>query len=322
VLNNNLLKSVLATGAIFAFCGLAMAEDIELVSGEVITGNVIERGSSMTIIDHPILGVLSIDNSKVKSIVETGAVKLKLGGGAAAAAVAPAASAAAGKAPAKKAEKPLWAYEAEFGASGSTGNSEVLNLHAAVGGKSDNEDRRWTFGAQYNQTKSEGDRTKNNFNVQSQYDFKLQDSKWFPFARVRWDWDEFSDWDSRLQVGAGAGRELIKKENYELLGRVGLNAVREFSGADDSWRLEAMLGADVDWQINKTQKLVTSITVFPDLEDQGEYRALLTAGWSVVLDEESSMNLKIGIENEFDSHQGKAFEKNNFRYYIALAFKF
>ena len=318
MLKFTLLKGALATGMVLAFCNFAIAEDIELVSGEVITGNIIERGSSTTIVDHPILGVLSIDNSKVKSVAETGTTKLKLGDDAAGG-VAASKKAAAAK---KKAEKPLWAYEAEFGASGSTGNSETLNLHAGVHGKSDNEKRRWTFDAEYNQTKSEGDRTKNNFFVQSQYDFKLKDSKWFPFARARWDWDEFTDWDSRLQLGVGAGRELVKKEDYELLGRIGLNGVREFSGSDDSWRLEAMLGADAEWQINKNQKLVGSITVFPDLEETGEYRAIGSLAWSVVLDEESSMNLKVGISNEFDSRQEDPFEKNNFRYYIALAFKF
>lgn len=318
MLQTTLMKGVLATCAVFALGSLSLAEEIELVSGEVIKANVIERGSSTTIIDHPILGVFSVDNSKIANIVETGTAKIKLDGDAAPAA----AGAAAAKAKAKAEEKPLWAYSAEFGANGSTGNSETLNLHAAVRGKSDNEDRRWTFDMEYNQTKSEGDRTKNNFFAQTQYDFKLKDSPWFPFARARWDWDEFADWDSRLEIGAGVGRELKKGDNYSVRGRAGLNGVREFSGSDDSWRLEAMLGADLDWDINENQSLTASLTVFPDLEDTGEWRALFDAGWSVVLDAESSMNLKIGVNNEYDSRQEDPFEKNNFRYYIALAFKF
>ena len=295
----------------------ARAEEIELVTGEKIHGDVIEQGSSTVIVDHPVLGVLSIDRSKVKHIAPYQLKKLDTGE----AAVAPAAGGAAAPAP-KADEKPLWAFEAELGISGSTGNSETFNAHAALRGKSDNEDRRWTFDSVYAQTKSEGERTSNNYFAQSQYDWKLEDSPWFPFARVRWDWDEFTDYDSRLEVGVGVGRELLSEKDLKVRGRAGLNGVREFGGSDDSWRLEAMLDADLDWKIDERQQLNAAVTIFPDLEDTGEWRGLLEAGYSVILNDANSVSLKIGVENEFDSHQEDPFEKNNFRYFIALLFKF
>jgi putative salt-induced outer membrane protein len=174
----------------------------------------------------------------------------------------------------------------------------------------------------YTQAKSEGERTTNKFYAQSQYDWKIENSPWFPFARVRWERDEFTDYNSRLEVAAGVGRELITEEDFQLRARAGLNGVREHGGSNNGWRLEALLGADADWKIDTRQQLNASLTVFPDLDDTGEYRGLLEAGWSVILNDANSLSLKIGVANEFDSHQEDPFEKNDFRYYIALLFKF
>jgi len=295
----------------------AVAEEIVLSSGEVLVANVIEDGADTLVVDHPILGVLPIPKGKVKSITSK-PVEFDEEGASDAGAESAAAPAAADAA----ADVPEWKFAAEVGITGSSGNSDTLNVHVGVSGKKETKRYRWTMKAGWDKSRDDGETTKDQKFAQTQVDYFLEDSKFYPFVGARWDTDEFQDYAHRLRLDAGVGYKWITRETYQLEARAGAAALREFRGSDDSWRPEGLLGASVNWDITKKQNFGFETTWYPDLEDSGEYRWVTTAAWKVLLDEEHNLNLKIGVENEFDSHREDEFDDNDFRYYIALLFEF
>jgi hypothetical protein len=61
------------TGCLLAVLGMAcwatpgLAETIELTNGDVISGDVVERNDSATVVDSPVLGRVTIANDQIKT---------------------------------------------------------------------------------------------------------------------------------------------------------------------------------------------------------------------------------------------------------------
>ena len=114
----------------------------------------------------------------------------------------------------------------------------------------------------------------------------------------------------------------MKTETTDLKLRAGLAGTREWGSDDESWRLEGLLGADLEWKISDAQTLEAGTTYYPDLEESGEYRLVSRVGWSIQLDNAENLHLKLGLEHEYDSHRVSPFEKDDLRYFGALLYEF
>lgn len=314
------LVALLACGA------AAFGDEVVLTSGEVLKVTNVERHEGRVEMDHPILGHLYVPANMVESIRGT------LDGGTAPApsATVPVAlpapaekpAAAPGAAPAPGPEEPKWKRRAELGVNGQSGNSRTLDLRAAIGALLETPSERWKFDAAYLKSKSDGEKTVNNWYAQGLHDWLFRESPWLVFATARYDWDEFQEWDTRISLGAGVGYRLIDEKDLKLRLRGGFNETRQSGGPDDGkWTPEGLLGAEANWQINENQALEGAVTYYPDLQDAGEYRVVSTAGWSIKLSA-NGLSLKIGIEDEYDTHAEDPFKKDDFKYFLALLYEF
>ena len=122
------------------------------------------------------------------------------------------------------------------------------------------------------------------------------------------------------------GLELLRRKDLGLRGRLGLGVQREFDLADpeedEEWTPEAVVGFEMHWQINDRQRLELWNTVKFDLDQAGEYLNNTRASWVVKLNEPGSLNLKTGIENEYDTTRTNPFQRNEITYFVALLFEF
>ena len=290
-------------------CGAAaLADEVVLSSGEVLKVGNVRSHDGRVEMDHPVLGHLDLAADQVTAIRGTDA------------APAPAAAPPAPAAPAA-APGPKWKYKAELGLNGQTGNSRTTDLRAAVGALLETPDERWKIDGAYMKSKSDGATTKNNWYAQGLHDWIFNEGPWSVFATGRYDQDRFQAWYRRVSVGVGAGYKLLDEKNLTARLRAGFNEIREYDSDDEGWRPEGLLGAEASYKINANQSLEAAVTYYPDLQTTGEYRLVMTAAWSIKLSTDG-LSLKLGLEDEIDSHRVAPAKKQDLKYFAALLYEF
>lgn len=295
--------------------GAAWADQIHLSSGEILEGRVLESSDEGIVVDHPILGRLEIAAADLAFVP---AVSLD---------VEIEAAEAAGTVPAAEPlpeadDESEWVVKGEVGATGKDGNSDSLDLRAAISGLLEQEDTRLRLGAKYLYGESEDLKNKDEFEASARHDWLLPDSDFFVFAGSEFLIDEFEAYESRLSVNAGVGYDWIKEEDTTTSFRLGGAAVREFGGPDDSWRGEALVGVDYTRDFSEDQAFEIHSTYYPDLEESEEYRVVTTAAYSIRLDGADGLFLKIGIEDEYDSRRTRPLSRNDLTWFISLLMEF
>lgn len=287
-------------------------DTVVLETGDTLTGRVLSRTEKEVVLEHPILGKLTIPGDKVKKAANAAGEPF---------AVAP-------PAPPPAPPPPEWKITGELGVNGQKGNVDNQDLRAAVTALLETPDHRWQFGAGWQRSETEDVKTKEQGYVLGLKDFLYPGSPWFWFLAARMDWDDFQIWDSRFTGGAGAGYTHYDTEEFKLRYRAGLGYAREFNVDEDAFpdyeddRWEAILGGEFSWKMTKSQALEGRVTWFPDLEESGEYRIVGSLAWSINLNESGSLALKAGVEDEYDTHRVDPAEENDFKYFVALLFRF
>jgi putative salt-induced outer membrane protein YdiY len=275
----------------------AGAETLELVNGDKLSGEVIERTEDHVVLDHAVLGRVTVPTAKLESpepvnpgLFGTGFLR-------------------------------GWKRSIEMGLSGASGNSETKDLRAGVNLGYEDKTRRWKFEARYLFSEQDHDTSQNNFRTILNRDFLLPNSRWFYFAGGRYDWDDFQNWEHRLTLGGGPGYELFTSESFNLRGRIGPSLTIQ-RGDDDDVKGELLLGLEAVWRISEAQTLNLSNSIFPALSDPGEFRNVTNADWIVQLSERHRLALKLGLENDYDSSVDSDTEKNDLKYYGSLLYSF
>jgi putative salt-induced outer membrane protein YdiY len=307
----------------------ALAEDVELVTGEVIKGTVSERSRTGLRIEHPILGrlwvraedVKSVDGGPLVDFVTEAVTDLE---------DAAAAAEAAEPEPEVDPEH-AWKFKVDVGASGRQGNGDSNDLVFAIEARQEDDQKRWLFRGNYvyadaDDANGDNQKTKDKVTLTGARDFLLPDSPWFFYTAAQHEWDEFSPWTRRLTLNAGVGRELLKNEEWEVRARAGFGYTKEDGGPNDQWREEGLVGGEARWIMNDWNTIEANSFYFPDFEDSGEYRITSRLSWAIRLNDEGSLHLRLGLRNEYDSHRkgtgGDDFDRNQLEYVASLSYTF
>jgi len=305
----------------------AGAETLTLTTGETIKGTIIAQDDAQVVIEHPMFGQLTVPRDSIVTIVADEAAD------AAETAPSPEAAPPAPDAPPEAAAEPStppeptgffagWSNQLEIGFNASSGNSENADARLRFASKKENDEHRWAFDAAYYLAYDEGDKTDNEFTAGLLKDWLIPESRWFWWARGRYDYDEFESWDQRLSAGVGPGYHLVQEENLTIDLRAGMGLAREFGSDEDNIKPEAQLGAEAEWTIDDRQSLVGETWLFPDLGDLGEYRWTAALAWQLKLDWKRGLALKFGLENEYESEVDPDADNNDLKLYGALVFEF
>ena len=114
-----------------------------------------------------------------------------------------------------------WSGTGEFGFVSTSGNTETETLNLKLEFVKNTEKWRYRLaGAALTSSKS-GDKDAERYMAEFQGDRKL-DEKSYLFGVVRWDSDKFGAYDPQQTITVGYGRELMKSENHELKGEIGI----------------------------------------------------------------------------------------------------
>ena len=275
----------------------AHAATLELVNGDKLSGEVVERTEDRIVLEHAVLGRVTIPAAQLKppEPENPGLFGTSFLRG--------------------------WKRSAEVGLNGAKGNSETLDLRVGLNLDYADDTRRWKFESRYLLSESDHETSQNHFYALLNRDFLRPDSRWFYFAGGRYDWDNFQDWKHRVNFSAGPGYHLVSSESFDLLGRVGPSVTAQGEQLDDV-KGELLLGLEAEWRISETQTLSLRNSLFPELSDAGEFRNLTNANWIIQLSERHPLALKIGIENDYESQVDPGNEKNDLKYFGTLMYSF
>lgn len=218
-----------------------------------------------------------------------------------------------------------WVRTLEFGLTGSSGNTENLNIRAIFETERKTDTLRTLFRARYLYGEDAGSVSQNEGRARGENDWLFPGERYFVFVFGVYDYDEFQDWETRLQMFGGLGYEFLKErallesgqDRASLTGRLGAGVTREFGGSDDIWHPEGVLGLDFVWDINDRNTFATGTEVFPALDDLGEFRAVSYISHDVQLSETADLRLRIGAEHEYDSDPGDAKE-HDVKYFVTI----
>ncbi|MGD2118936.1 MAG: DUF481 domain-containing protein [Chromatiales bacterium] len=286
----------------------AKVDEVVLHNGDVLHGEILKLSDTHLILQHPVLGKLKLERGNIASHKKGGQVETEVA-----------------KATEHKPEKPQakpdasWKKSIAVGFSGAQGNSENNNLHVDFTSDYRTREQRHRFTTLYDGKTENGDTTENSFEARLQSDFFMPGSRWFWFTREQFDWDQFEEWDYRLGFYIGPGYVLVEEPNWKLTGKVGAGANKTWGDADEDLTPEALLGIDFEWAINSKQSLTAGNTIYPDLEEDGEFRNVTLLNWKIkATDIYKGASLKLGLSNEYDSTAMAPIEENDFKYNLSL----
>lgn len=304
----------------------SVAEQLTLTTGETLKVRIIDRSEQSVTLQHPILGQLTIERSHIVTLAETASDRQPAPDTPRADSVNqpaqqdPAAGMAPGSTLAPLLHSRDWQFE--IGLSGSDGNSQTTNLRLGLISKKEDDLMRSMLKSSYYFSKSEGNTTRNEFNAQLTHDWLIPDSPWFFFTQGIYDYDQFQSWDQRLSGFAGFGYELIKTDRFELVGRTGGGLTKEFGG-EKELRPEGLISAAIlKWNLTANQTLAGSATFYPDLAELGQFRSITKFEWNILLSHTNGLSLKLGLENEYESHVESDSDHNDLKYYGTLTIDF
>lgn len=297
---------------------------ITLDNGDILHGELVSENSESLTLYHTVLGEITVRRDRlVQTVLTSEATPVRTG--IVSAGTASDTQATAETSPETKALSsayiawllPDWQKQLTLGISGADGNSRSQDIHTTLAASRETTKKRWNLQLRYDSSEKNGDKTRDEFTGDLNKDWLLPNSPYFYFASGRVDWDNFQDWDYRMNVASGLGYDFFTSPERSLRGRAGLGVNREFGGVDDNISPEGVLELASAWALSEHHNIELKTTFYPQLEEFKEFRNITSLAWVNKLN--SSMRLNIGLSNEHDTDVPNAVKRNDFKYTTTLS---
>ncbi|MHC4764224.1 MAG: DUF481 domain-containing protein [Planctomycetota bacterium] len=295
---------------------LAAADVIELVSGDVLHGKVLERTDALVVIDHETLGRLELPADQVASVMTDAEAAEQ-----AAQQLEEAPAEAVDSEEEEKEESP-WSLTVDFSLNVSQGNTEESDFRFGLNARRLTEETRLRIDSSWYYKRDRSNTTDNKFTLGSRFDWLMPGSPWFYWVGGRFDWDKFESWDQRLSAQTGPGYHIIETDNFLLDVLGGLGTRKEWGSLNDDWKLEASLGLDTEYKINERQSLDFDITYFVDVEEFEDYRTRSTGNWRYAISNDMRLSLLVGYSWEYQNIADPGDKRYDFRFFVGIQYAF
>jgi len=282
---------------------VAHAGTVTLANDDTVTGTIIDQNDDGVTLEHADLGTLSIPAANIAGVALEESDPIYV-------------------------EPPVpdfftgWDKTLSIGLTGSDGNTDSLNVYAAFDTGYEDKTDRWAIRADVFYSENEGVNTTNYYQASIVKDWLLPDKDYFYWASLKYENDRFTGWKERTSAFVGIGRELIERDNYNMVGRIGLGANYE-AGSVNELTPELLLGLEGKWDIDDVSSLSYYTQLFPSLDPLfSEFRNVSGVAYVVAIDKGRGMSLKIGAENHYTSDVVPGTRRNDLKYYASLVYDF
>lgn len=219
-------------------------------------------------------------------------------------------------------EAPAWHGAVSAGFTTTTGNTDrtsfALNADATREGEWD----RWTLSFLMATADENGNTTESRIFTSAQYDYFIEED-WYVFGRTSFQRDRVADLDSRLRIGAGAGRQLWDEESRQLAIEAGLTYTierfDESTDSDDEF-LAAALAARLMEVLREGVVLHSDLELYPALDNIDNF----TAFWDTRLrvDLNGSLYLEAQAVFNYDNSPALGADELDGRYVLTVGWAF
>lgn len=323
-----------AMAACLLMAGPARADEVRMANGDVLSGRVVKVEGGTLTFETGYSAPVKIDVSKIASIRTDGEVEVHLEGGEVlrgrlvtedgGVLVEP--SAERGAASIQwgrvKAINPpsKWSGSVTVGGNLQSGNTDRLGASLAAEAVRKAERDRFSMRFIYNYAEEDDEITERNAFGALKYDYFFT-RKVYGLLSLEMLSDEFRDISLRTAVGPGVGYQVWDDAVRSLGLEVGVtyfNEDRE-TGEDDRW-LTGRLAAILRWKVFGFVVFSDYLTIYPSLEDTGEYQLRNEAGLSTSLG--ASWALRLANVLEHDSQPVPGIKKTDLSWILGLQYSF
>jgi putative salt-induced outer membrane protein len=322
------------------------ADTVELTNGDRITGTITEMMGGKLIMQVGEKGKVTIPWKEVAAVETSNPQRIKLASGDVIEeatfvrrtdGVYVTAPAVSGERPVTPADiagiavpaRPPWKGFVSAFAAGTSGNSETFGVGARANLLRESDDDRLEFYGRGDFSQQEDpDNGEDETTVQKatggvNYDYFVHEP-WFVGAFTQFDHDFLQDLVLRTRIGAGPGYRFIKREDMELLGRVGIAYVNEnyrsSSDTEDRSFVAAFLSERWRWTLSETQRLLQGLDITPNLEDFGD--TLFHFDIAFQQDVAKGIFLDVSFADDYDTDPAEGRKKNDTTYGVGLGYRF
>jgi hypothetical protein len=236
-------------------------------------------------------------------------------------------AAAAAAAPAPETVKPKWTGAIEGNITGVAAENDQWDLRVAAKLMRESPVDKLNMWAEYflktlggsNSGNTGSAITDSNLLANITYDRFLNPGPWLWFAKGQYEYDINQNWENRVSGWGGLGYKFLDKpEKYNITGKIGFGAAREFGGVDE-WFPQMYAELQGYWQITERQKITLSSFITPDVSDFNNYMILTRLEWSMKIDYQSGLSLVGGLRDQYQSPvKAAGSNTNDLRVYLGF----
>ncbi len=214
-------------------------------------------------------------------------------------------------------EPKFWSTDVELGAVFTSGNTEQESFKFRLDSKREKDQWINSFHVDTFMAKEDGDDTADKLYTFYRLDYRLAEDRGL-FARIAYEDDEFSGFDSQSDITFGYNQTLLERDRLKIVGDVGLGA-RYIEVTDGDSETEALLrlAGLLEWQISENA-LFTQGLGFEIGEELTTTRSETALETIIVGD--LAMKLAIAVKHNSEVPDGK--DKTDTESTVTLVYKF
>lgn len=190
-------------------------------------------------------------------------------------------------------------HTVNFGYTGTTGNSKTLNVTGkydmalkTIGISNKELNVKFDASAFYSESQEVKDNEEyaTNLNLE-QFIF----DKWLSYASLNWLTNEFKNFDSKLVIGVGLGREMFNRPNSSLKIKLGLAQSLESytDGSSDQDFTSLTQAIEYEYRFNKVSKFFAKMAFLEAIDDfSNNYEGTGTIGFNFQIAKKVTLNIE------------------------------
>jgi len=250
---------------------------LELEGGETLRGILVSENAAEIVIDHDLLGRVTIPKTRLKKPPEPnpGLFGTSFMEG--------------------------WRRRVSAGASGSEGRTKKIKLTSRLEADAEKKHYRGRFSGRYLYESEDKSKTDNKSNVSYLHDHLISDSRFFLTGSGIWETDETQSWNHRIKGTSGIGYEFFERERFQLRGRAGPGFTSRVGGGGNGSDVNAVANVQAVWKPIDGQEIRFSTTYSLNASDYPEFLLTSELDWTIELGFVKGLSFRLGADYEYDS---------------------
>ncbi len=219
-----------------------------------------------------------------------------------------------------------WRGNVGGGLTVSSGNSKTTNLNLAADAVQATADGKLSL--YLNALRGE-DKAANTISADAQhagarYDYNLG-PQYYAFGALDLDRDTLQRLNLRSVLGGGLGYHVLKTADttFDVFGGLAFNRENYKDPLGTKNSTELLLGEESTHKLSDAASFKQRLTLYPNLKDSGQYRAVFDAGLSTAI--AGGLNLNVGLSDRYNSQASKVvagLKNNDLVFFTNVSMKF